>query len=82
MPTGTTPTGTGEVFGPFYVSHTNGVQFLISVQEGSYPPADQEEATQDMINYLTAWPDRDTMYAVESTKTETQTYAITADPAE
>lgn len=81
MPTGTTPISEGESVGPLSVTHTNGVAFTITPGTG-YPEGDGEEAVQDLINHLTAWPERDTTYPVESTKTEAQTYAITADPAE
>jgi hypothetical protein len=82
MPTSTTPSGTGANVGGFYVSHTNGVQLQVSVQEGSFPVPDVEEAIQDVMNHLNVWPERDTMYPLEAGKTESQTYPITPDPAE
>lgn len=80
MPIGSTPASEGVSYGQLLVSHTNGVQFLVTLAPAQSPSEiDGDEAFQDMTNYLTAWPDRDTMLSVETTKTEFQTYAITPD---
>jgi hypothetical protein len=85
MPIETTPISESQTWSFPLITHTNGVQFMISMAPGAPTIAenDGDTAVQSLLDHLAAWPDRDTsgdQYGFQANKSETQTYAI--DPTE